>query len=151
MQIIRNKHVVEDVWTTLNERAPLPEEGDIIVPLERWREERAALKSHRGRIGVQLASTDDVWTLKEGLDALSLVVVSFPKYADGRGYSQAWILRSHLNFSGDVRAVGDVLRDQLHHMSRCGINEFVLRADKDISDALKAFATYGFSYQPSLA
>ncbi|MEL6178606.1 MAG: DUF934 domain-containing protein, partial [Myxococcota bacterium] len=108
--------------------------------------ETLAARTHA--VGLALEPTDDVWTLADGaLDGVALVSIAFPKFTDGRGYSQAWILRHHLGFEGELRAVGDVLRDQLHHMQRCGFNAFQVRADKDPKDALKAFETYTIHYQ----
>ena len=147
--LIKNKELVEDTWVTLDAEAPLPDNPNqaVIVPLRRWQAERDALSARPGEVGVQLEPTDDVWAAADDLTAAPLVALSFPKFADGRGYSQAYILRTHLGFKGELRAVGDVLRDQIHHMARCGIDAFAIREGKDPRDALKAFEVFSVAYQ----
>lgn len=94
-----------------------------------------------------LAPTDDPHALDGKLDGIDLIAIEFPKFADGRGLSIATLLRKRLGYTGELRAVGDVARDQLFQMARCGFTAFVLRADQDPADCLTAFADYGDVYQ----
>ena len=94
-----------------------------------------------------LGPTDDPLALDGKLDGVALIAIEFQKFGDGRGLSIATLLRRRLGFKGELRAVGDVARDQLFQMARCGLNAFALRADQDAADCLKAFADYGDVYQ----
>lgn len=97
--------------------------------------------------GIVLMPTDDPLTLAGHLDGISVIAVEFAKFSDGRGYSIATLLRSRLGFKGEIRAVGDVLIDQLFAMARCGINSFALRGDQDMEAAKRAFETFPAVYQ----
>ncbi|MFX7739746.1 DUF934 domain-containing protein, partial [Acinetobacter baumannii] len=80
--------------------------------------------------------------LKGQLDSFKVVAVDFPKFADGRGYSIAYNLRARLGYTGELRAIGDVLRDQLFYMQRVGFDAFAVRADKNIHDAVKGLTDF---------
>jgi uncharacterized protein (DUF934 family) len=94
-----------------------------------------------------LVATDDPLSLDGALDGLTLIAVDFAKFSDGRGLSTAALLRRRLGYTSELRAVGDVARDQLFQMARCGFDAFQLRADQDTGDALQAFSDYGEVYQ----
>ena len=97
--------------------------------------------------GLVLMPTDDPLALTGRLDGLAMIAVEFAKFSDGRGYSLATLLRSRLGFKGEIRAVGDVLIDQLFAMARCGIDSFALRGDQDLEAAKRAFETFPAVYQ----
>ena len=84
------------------------------------------------------------------IGSLSVVGVNFPKFTDGRGYSIATLLRSRYGFKGELRAIGDVLRDQLFYMRRVGFNAFAVRSDKDIQDAAQALTDFSETYQGAI-
>lgn len=94
-----------------------------------------------------LVATDDPLVLEGKLDGVTLIAVDFAKFSDGRGLSSAALLRKRLAYTGELRAVGDVARDQLFQMARCGFDAFELRDGQDVDDALKAFSDYGEVYQ----
>lgn len=146
MRVIKNRAIVEDEWQRLPDDAA-PTDGDIIVSWSRWQEQSADLAAHQGRIGVAVNGDDDLDEIAAQLDAFDLIAIEFPRFADGRGYSIARLLRQRYGYSGEMRAVGDVLRDQLLYMARCGIDSFELRADKDPEDALLAFDEFSTPYQ----
>ncbi len=146
-QIIRNQEVVDDSWVHLEDEAPLVPGQDIIVSWARFDKERDALLAHGGKVGVKLYSDDDARALEGALSALALIAIDFPKFTDGRGYSHARILRDQLGFEGELRAVGDVLQDQMFFMARCGINAFELKAGKSLQSALEAFSRFTVRYQ----
>lgn len=146
MRVIKDQQIVDDDWRLLSEGEPVPEGGDVIVSVNRWNAERAALKSRVGKTGVCLRS-DELPEQIEALAELPLVAVDFPKFGDGRGYTSARLLRERHGYRGEVRAVGEVLRDQLFYMARCGIDSFALKAGKDIEGALEAFKDFSLSYQ----
>lgn len=151
-QIIRDRKIIEDDWIKVDEAAPLPASGRIIVSHARWQADTAALKG-RGNVGVAIPSHLPIDQLENDLPSLALVALSFsfiqPKPEggrtfDGRAYSQARALRERLGFKGEIRAVGDVFRDAMYYMSRCGVNAFEV---KNPADALKAFGDFSFGYQ----
>jgi len=94
-----------------------------------------------------LRLANDADPLAVSLEGIERVELNFPKFTDGRAFSQAWLLRRRLRFTGDIRATGDVLIDQLVQMQRSGFSSAVLRADKDASDARRQFERYPQYYQ----
>jgi len=100
-------------------------------------------------VGVRLPNTANVADLAEDLSRLKVVALEFPKFADGRAHSQARLLRERYGYQGEIRAVGDILRDQLFFMARNGFDAFELRADRSLEDALDAFGEFSESYQPA--
>ena len=155
MKIIRDRAIVEDDWLRLDDAAPLPASGRIIVSHARWQAEKTALKA-RGRVGLSIPSTLAVEELQDDLGALELVEVPFnfiqPKPEggrtfDGRAYSQARLLRERFGFKGEIRATGDVFRDAMYYMHRCGVNAFEVKPGQDLQDALNAFKDFSFGYQ----
>jgi uncharacterized protein (DUF934 family) len=103
-----------------------------------------------GRVGVSLAPTDDPAAALPLFGAIALIGVQFPKFTDGRGYSSAVLLRTRLGWRGELRALGDVLQDQLFALRRVGFDSFALRADRDPQTALQAFGTFTGVYQGSV-
>jgi len=146
MRVIKDRKIVDDSWQLLAAGAAVPDAGDLIVPLSLWNSERQALKTRGGKLGVWLKS-DELPEQIEDLSELPLVAIEFPKFGDGRGYSSARLLRERHRYQGEVRAVGEVLRDQLFYMARCGFDSFALKPGKDIEGALDAFKDFSVSYQ----
>ncbi|MES2538516.1 MAG: DUF934 domain-containing protein [Pseudomonadota bacterium] len=153
-EIIKDKVVVNDDWEVLHlaegqtaESVAVPA-GKKIVPLPVWLAQRETLSS-RSDIGVWIASDERPEVLKDDVARLPVIAVDFPKFADGRGYSIAYNLRSRLNYSGELRAIGDVLRDQLFYMQRVGFNAFATRPDRNIHEALKGLTDFSEFYQTS--
>jgi len=149
---------VPDSWQQLKPAAEgaqlrylpgVPLTGDWIVPLAIWNEQRSQATQRSGRNGVLLENTDDPRALAVDFGKLALIAVRFPKFTDGRGYSIARLLR-RLGWKGELRAVGDVLRDQLFYMTRCGFDACELRADQDAQAALTAFSDFSAPYQPAI-
>ncbi len=154
-RIIKGREIVSDDWTVLRldegqqaADAVVPE-GKVIVPLTVWQAQREAL-SARAQVGVWIASDERPEALKGELDKFAVVAVDFPKFTDGRGYSIAYNLRMRLAYTGELRAIGDVLRDQLFQMQRTGFNAFATRQDRKIEDALKGLTDFSEVYQASV-
>lgn len=156
-KIIKDRIVVEDHWQVLqleendNAESVVIPAGRVIVPLKVWLA-HAELKD-RSDLGVWFAS-DERWeelqpVLQQNPQQFALIAVDFPKFTDGRGYSIAYNLRTRLGYNGELRAIGDVLRDQLFYMQRVGFNAFAVRADKNIDDALKGLTDFSEKYQTS--
>jgi uncharacterized protein (DUF934 family) len=145
--IILDRRIATDTWAMVADDADLPASGDIIVSLKRWVSARDALAARNGRTGVLLRGADEPADLATDVAALPLIAVEFPAFTDGRGYSIGRLLRERYAFKGELRAVGDVLRDQLFLMARVGFNAFALKEGKSIDDALGAFADFSEAYQ----
>lgn len=154
MKIIKNKAIVEDDWCVLrlNEQETAENvvvaPGKMIVPLKVWLAQRDTLQQ-RSDLGVWLESAERPEALKDDLQQFSVIAVDFPRFADGRGYSIAYNLRVHLSYTGELRAIGDVLRDQFFYMQRVGFDAFAPRPDRNIEDALKGFSDFSEVYQMS--
>lgn len=153
-QIILGKAVVNDDWFVLRlKEGETPDQialpgGKIIVPLKVWQARRSELQGRAG-LGVWLASDERPEILRDDTGKFAVIAVDFPKFSDGRGYSVAWNLRTRLAYSGQLRAIGDVLRDQLFYMQRVGFDAFEPRPDRNIHDALKGLTDFSETYQSS--
>lgn len=147
MRIIKQRKIVDDGFVHVPDGTELPQSGDVIVSLDRYRELRGALQGRGSKVGVQLRSDQEAKQIADVLPELAVVAVEFPGFKDGRGYTTARLLRERFGFKGEIRAVGDVLRDQLYYMERCGFDAFELKAGKDIDGALQAFHEFSVTYQ----
>jgi uncharacterized protein (DUF934 family) len=147
-RLIKDGAIVEDRWTLLRDAASAADvpRAAAIVPLKLWLAEREALRT-RADIGVWLNPADDPELLAADVAVLPLIAVDFPQFTDGRGYSTARLLRERYGFAAELRAIGDVLRDQLYYLSQVGFNAFSVRADRDLDDALKALSDFSEGYQ----
>lgn len=133
----------EDSWTLVRDvEAPLPM-GALILPLAKWLE-------NPQQQAVWLGPDDELEALKPWFAQLPLIALDFPSFRDGRAYSQAYLLRTRLGWTGELRAIGDVLRDQLSHMRQCGFDSFAVREDKSAEDALKGLAGMSVLYGRSV-
>jgi uncharacterized protein (DUF934 family) len=149
-EIIRHGAVIADDWQLLRQ---LPDSGlpagKIIVPATYWLEQRDALRA-RGDVGVWLASDQAPQLIADDLATLPLVAIDFPVFTDGRGFSYGRTLREHYGYKGEVRAIGEFLRDQLYYLSRCGFDAYALTTS-DIHAALAAFNDFSSGYQASVS
>ena len=151
-QIILDKKIANDDWTLVADDVALTAAKEVIN-FSRWakaigsEKEKLTAKRAAGNLGIQLNAGDTADLLASDCQGFALVNVEFPKFADGRGYSAARLLRERYGFTGQLRAVGDVLFDQLFFMMRCGFNAMAMRADQDLDLAVKGFETFSSSYQ----
>jgi len=153
--LIKRRSIVSgDAWRVigLGPEAPSPfaDSEDVIVPLAVWKSDRASLSNRGGRTGVWLGPADDPADLAAAGDLPALVAVHFPAFTDGRGYSTARLLRERHGYRGELRAIGDILRDQLYELARCGFDAFALRDDQDAQAALTAFHDFSEDYQAAV-
>ena len=155
-RLIKNDRIVDDAWTRLvltegeaPESVALPN-ASVIFPLAVWQAQRTAILARPHEVGVWLDSHESAETLAGDLAHLSVIAVNFPKFTDGRGYSTARLLRERYGYGGEIRAIGDVLHDQLFFMRRCGIDAYAVRADKDIEAALAGLSTFSETYQAAV-
>jgi len=134
MGLIRDGRLVPDPYTDASGLADLPEGVPLIVSLDQWQAHREGLLAAGQPLGVRLRSEQPPGLVAADLAHFSVVALEFPKYRDGRAYTHARMLRERLGFSGEIRAVGDVLQEQLHFMQRCGFNSFdVVAPDPELA------------------
>lgn len=151
-RIIKNGQIVDESWHLLPKETTFEELSncdDLIVPLALWQEHGRALKARDGGLGVWLDAEEEIESIVDALDDFQVIALNFPAFTDGRHSSSAYLLRTRYGFKGELRAIGDVLRDQLWALKRCGFDAFALREDKDPEDALKAFEEFSEVYQAS--
>ncbi len=152
-QLIKNGIVAVDPWKTLEinegetaETVALPA-GDLIVPLAVWQARQPELAG-RERLGLLLQPDDQVETVAADLPRFAVIAVNFPKFVDGRGYSTAALLRQRYGYTGELRAVGNVLHDQLFFMKRVGFDSYALLDGKNAAYAIEAgFTAFSDAYQ----
>ena len=145
--LILNGQPAADQWVLVrDEDTALPDDTPAIVSLARWQ----ALEGSRALAPWLASDTELTVELAEELSGSPLIAIDFPKFTDGRGYSLARLLRERYGYSGEIRAVGDVLVDQLFFLSRCGVNALSLREDQWIEDAMRALNAFSRAYQPAV-
>lgn len=150
MALVKNNLVIEDNFTIVADETPLPK-GDIVVSLTRWVDDRESLLARSDGLGVLLKSDESPEKILGDLQFFQVIALDFPAYTDGRAYSYARLLRERYSFDGEIRAVGDVLRDQVFAMHRCGFDAFEINADDDkaLQIWLDAQAEMSLFYQPT--
>jgi uncharacterized protein (DUF934 family) len=149
-RIIKGDKVVDENWHLLPHDASLDGLSncdDIIVPLRLWVDHAHALKARDGGLGVWLESHEEIEEVAADLQYFQVVALNFPVFSDGRHYSTARLLRDRYQYQGEIRAIGDVLRDQLFFMKRCGFDAFALREDRDAVEALESLRDFSETYQ----
>ncbi len=146
MPLIRNGQLVENTWIHVETSDFVATPNGITVPLDIFLDHREALARRNTPVGVRLMPDDDPAALADALDMLALIEISFPRYTDGRGYSQAQLLRRRYGYTGELRAVGHVLRDQVFYMHRSGFDAFET-ARAGVEDVDAALAEYSAVYQ----
>ena len=161
-QLIKNGRVVTDprlIVTLAEGEAPTDiavPAGPVLVPLAVWQARREELlaRARSGELGVWLAAGEDVATLADDVSLLSVIGLQFPKFTDGRSYSAATLLRTRYAYRGELRAIGEVLRDQFNYMTRCGFDALQPRAgrysDAQLQAALASIADFTQPYQHSV-
>ena len=149
LRVIKKDQIMDDDWQRIDEGANPDSypDGDILISLTAWKEHRATLLERNGKVAVYLKGEEDPADLVPDLDHFEMIALDFPVFKDGRSYSNARLLRERYGFGGELRAVGDVLRDQIYFMQRCGIDSYQVRADKDIEDAMNGFKDFSVTYQ----
>jgi uncharacterized protein (DUF934 family) len=149
MAILKHGALQPNDWLTVADDQPLPEGKAAVVTLDRWLKEREALSGRNAPIGLRLRSDQSPVAIAEDLGRFALIVLEFPKFTDGRGYSHARILRQRLGYQGEIRAAGNVLRDQYLFMDRCGIDSVELGDESRAPGFLESLGEFTIWYQPA--
>ncbi len=148
-RIIKDDAIVEDDWVLLetDHQGELPA-GSLLLPLKYWLENRENIDS--SATGVWLNSDDDAASIGEYANDFPVIAINFPAFADGRGFSIARLLRERYGYSGEIRAIGDAIRDQLFYLKRCGFNAFDLGEQQPLEEALDSLNDFSVTYQSSV-
>lgn len=149
MPLVKNGAVVDDPYLRVVDEGPLPEGAAVLVPADRLIAGAGEFAGRVGKAGVLWPNNRSVSELAPYLGSLSLVTLHFPSFRDGRAYSQARLLRERYNFRGELRASGDVLRDQYFLMRRAGFDAFEVKKPADVPFFAKDVMTFSNVYQPA--
>ena len=154
-KLIKDRVLATDNWTLLKESTgpevlEVVQGKNFIVPLTFWLENTAEIALYEGAIGIWLDSDETPKMINSDLSQIPIIALNFPVFTDGRAYSSARQLRTDFSYRGELRAVGDILRDQLYYLSQCGFNSFSLRHDQDPELCLKAFDDFATNYQATV-
>jgi uncharacterized protein (DUF934 family) len=149
MPLVRAGQVVEDRYLRILDDAPIPDGAPVIIPAARLIADFADIARREAPTGVLWPNNRKVSELAPFLDQLTLVALVFPSFKDGRAYSQARQLRERYGFRGELRATGDVLRDQFLFLARAGFDAFEVKKDADTAAFVEALARYSVFYQPA--
>jgi uncharacterized protein (DUF934 family) len=149
MPLVETGRIVEDPYVRVLDDGPIPEGVPVIVTAERFLADASELTRRDAPLGVLWPNNRKVAELEPWLGHLALVALAFPKFRDGRAYSQARLLRERYGFRGQLRATGDVLRDQFQFLIRAGFDAFEVKKPADARVFAQAAARYSVFYQPS--
>lgn len=149
--IIKNGEIIKDNWEVIaKDTNSVPARENLILPLALWLQDRSILDARKD-ISVWFDSEDlPTADIASALQKLPLIAINFPVFTDGRGFSIARLLRERFNYQGELRAVGNVLCDQLCFMKRCGFNSFILTESRDLTVALASLNDFTEYYQTSV-
>jgi uncharacterized protein (DUF934 family) len=147
MPLIKDGRVVPDPWSSIDDEEELPATEAVIVTLTRYRAEAQALLARGAPVGVRLKSSELAHEIGPDAGQLGLIALEFQTFRDGRPYSTARLLRQRWGFAGELRAVGDVLRDQFLFMQRCGFDAFEVADEKAVEGWRRAMAEFTVFYQ----
>ena len=149
MALIKDGLVVADRWRFLADDEALPPEGSVAVSLERWQHEQNALLAREAPLGIRLKAGQHPQAIAQHVQRFTLIALEFPKFTDGRPYSYARLLRQRYGYRGELRATGQVLRDQLLFMHRCGFDAFEIAKPEPLAAWRAALAEISVFYQPA--
>lgn len=147
MALLITDQLIEDYWHLLEDGAEITKSDNNIVSVERWQRDRDELIPRCGQLGILLKSNEPPDLIEDDIYHFNVICLDFPKFTDGRAYSYARLLREKYRFTGELRAVGNVLRDQLAFMRRCGINAFEIPDDANFENWSAAFNEISIRYQ----
>src|SRR5882757_1957206 len=149
MPLVKNARVTTDTFVHVADGTELPGDGAILIPAARFLENPATLSQRAGKTGVIWPNNRDLDDLVPYLDRLAVVALVFPSFRDGRAYSQARLLRERYGYKGELRATGQVLRDQFVFMLRAGFDAFEVKKETDAEAFTATVQRYSVFYQPT--
>lgn len=146
-EYLKDGKVFPNNWQIVTAGSDSLPTGDILVPLDYWQANHQQLAEHRGAVGVWIDSHEEIEEIASAVASLPVIAINFPKFVDGRGFSLARLLRERYGYIGEIRAIGEIIRDQLFLMQRCGFNAFQFDSEIDLSAASKSLNDFSDSYQ----
>lgn len=149
MTLLSLTGIASGEWTEAPDDDPVPDSAQILVSFERLVTEGAALLESSPHLGVRLQPHHALEDIAKYIGVLSLIVIEFPVFTDGRGYSQARRLREEFGYRGELRAAGDILPDQARFMERCGFDSLILAPQVGAETVRTALKQYSYAYQPA--
>jgi uncharacterized protein (DUF934 family) len=149
MPLVKGGKIAEDIFVHVADSTELPGDGAVLVSAARFLENPDALLGRAGKVGVIWPNNRDVDDLVPYLDRLAAVALVFPTFRDGRAYSQARLLRERFSWRGELRATGQVLRDQFVFMLRAGFDAFEVKKQSDAEAFAQTAKRYSVFYQPT--
>jgi uncharacterized protein (DUF934 family) len=149
MPLVKNGKITTDLFVHVADGAELPGDGAILIPAAQFLENAEGLSKRAGKLGVIWPNNRDLDDLVPYLDRLAVVALVFPSFRDGRAYSQARLLRERYGYEGELRATGQVLRDQFVFMLRAGFDAFEVKKDADAAAFAETVKRYSVFYQPT--
>jgi uncharacterized protein (DUF934 family) len=147
--LIKGNLLVEDPYFDATAAEIIPPAGAVLVSVEQWQAQRDALAARTAPLGVRMRSDQSPELIVPDLERFALVALEFPKFRDGRAYSYARLLRERHGFKGELRAVGEVLLEQLFFMLRTGFDAFDVQGDDPLGAYRTALADFSVWYQPT--
>ena len=149
MGLVKDNSLVDDPYFDASAAETVPLAGPVIVSLAQWQEQREALLARGAPLGVRLHSDQSPELIADDLKHFALVALEFPKFRDGRAYSYARLLRERYGYEGELRAVGDVLLEQVFFMLRTGFDAFDIQGDDPLGAYRTALGDFSVWYQPT--
>ncbi|USE39476.1 DUF934 domain-containing protein [Endozoicomonas sp. SCSIO W0465] len=148
-KLLKDQQISNDDFQVLLQapEEPILPEGHVLLHISSIDHAIKANGRHNGQVGIWFDSADEPETVANTLHQFEVIAINFPKFIDGRGYSLARLLRERLDYPGDIRAIGDILVDQIYYLRRCGFSSFRLREDQNPDHALAALQTFSADYQ----
>ena len=148
MPLLENGRIVQETWQKIQDEQPIPEKGNVLVPLFRLEEGLKCVPI--GQLGIILTPEDQVRNLSHALPHLGMICLTFVSFRDGRPFTQASILRRQLGYIGLLRAQGSILPDQYEFLQRCGINQVLIDSEDAVSTWKTSRHRFSIAYQPSV-
>ena len=149
MPLVKNGKISGDAFVHVADDAEIPRDGAMLISSARFLADPQTLSRRAGKIGVIWPNNRDVDDLVPYLDRLAAVALVFPTFRDGRAYSQARLLRERYLYRGELRATGQVLRDQFVFMLRAGFDAFDVKKQPDAEAFAQTVQRYSVFYQPT--
>ncbi len=149
MQIIKDKQLIDNTWTFVDDESELID-GDIVITLPRWKKDRDKLLSRTGKLGIRLEPADNTADIADDLNHFELIEVNFPVFTDGRAFSHARLLRDRYHYQGEIRATGNFMVDQIFYLTKVGVNAFELNDESLLPLALSVMDDFSTDYRQVL-
>lgn len=150
--LIKDGQAVEqDQWALVGADSNIPDQGPVILPLRYYREQRAEWRASNRAVGIWLNDEEFAEDVADLLEELELIALNFPKFADGRSFSKARMIRERYGYRGEIRAIGDFLPDQAFYLARCGVNAFACRTAEEADTTARLLDTFSVRYQADVS